>query len=533
MQYLQFLIAALLGLPPVIFLAHLVFYFVDPYGLRQYPGPFLARLTPAWLGWAAQQVHRAEAVHEAHKKYGPFVRISPSEVSVAVPEALPIVYGHGNGALKSSFYDSFISIGGRAIFSTLDRVQHARKRKTVAHIFSPKSVLDFEHYIRVHITTLLGQWERMYDDALKGLSGPEGEGWTGRDGRLWFDCRPWIGYLALDTIGDLAFGAPFGMLAAGHDAARVPATAAARKDAHFKKTETTHAPAIALLNGRGEYVAAMGVLPAWWRPLAAYLPWYRARAQSASELAGMAIVAVAKRLATPSDRVDVLSKLLDGKDEHGQPLGREELTVEAHAFLIAGSDTTATSLTAIMFHIAANPAVQERLQEELDVFLGIGDDPIAWHEQVKHLTYLDACINEGLRVNCTNASGLPRVVPEGGLVIRGRHFPAGAVVGVPIYTVHRDPDVWGDDADVYRPERWLDADSEKAAMMQKTFTPFSSGPRACIGRNLALLEIVIIVATLFRRYNFVLAEPDKPIETREGFLRKPVHCNVGIKRRDV
>jgi benzoate 4-monooxygenase len=118
------------------------------------------------------------------------VRISPSEVSVADPDALAIVYAHGNGALKSSFYDAFVSIQ-RGLFNTRDRKEHARKRKIVSHVFSQKNVVEFEPHIKLYVGMLLGQWDRLYAGALKGLSGTEGEGgWVGRDGRLWFDLLP-------------------------------------------------------------------------------------------------------------------------------------------------------------------------------------------------------------------------------------------------------------------------------------------------------------------------------------------------------
>ncbi len=100
-----------------------------------------------------------------------------------------MVYGHGNGALKSSFYDVFIttSIG---IFTARDRPTHTRKRKIISHTFSQKSVLEFEPHVHRYVGQLLGQWDKLYDKALKGMSGEEGEGWTGRDGRLWMDCLP-------------------------------------------------------------------------------------------------------------------------------------------------------------------------------------------------------------------------------------------------------------------------------------------------------------------------------------------------------
>lgn len=99
---------------------------------------------------------------------------------------------------------------------------------------------------------------------------------------------------------------------------------------------------------------------------------------------------------------------------------------------------------------------------------------VSTFEQVKRLTYLEAVINESLRIHSTSAIGLPRLVPEGGLTILGKYFPPNTVLSVPSYTIHRDKGVWGDDADVFRPERWFERDQ---TAIQKTFNPFSYGPR--------------------------------------------------------
>lgn len=176
--------------------------------------------------------------------------------------------------------------------------------------------------------------------------------------------------------------------------------------------------------------------------------------------------------------------------------------------------------------------MQRTLQKELDDALGAEDDVAATFEQVKRLPYLEAVINEALRVHATSALGLPRLAPAGGLALPGgRAVPAGTVLSVPSYTIHRDRAVWGADADAFRPERWFEAD--RAEGMQKAFNPFSFGPRACVGRNLASMELLIIVSSVLRRYEFVLEEPARGLETSEGFLRKPLACKVGIKRRNL
>lgn len=127
-----------------------------------------------------------------------------------------------------------------------------------------------------------------------------------------------------------------------------------------EKAEVKYVPAVQVLNDRGDYSASMGVLPKWIRPIMKHLPWYSQGNNAVRCLAGMAVAAVEKRLqfGLPDEpleeeeeldekltkggkkRTDLLEKLMQGKDENGEPMGREELTAEALTQLIAGSDTT-------------------------------------------------------------------------------------------------------------------------------------------------------------------------------------------------
>ncbi|CAE6454831.1 unnamed protein product [Rhizoctonia solani] len=117
-----------IGVGIVFIAAHLVPYFLDSRDYRRpaIKGPWLNALSDAWLAHAAAQGDRSERVHELHKKYGKFVRLAPNHISIADPEALQIVYAHGNGTLKTEFYDAFVSIR-RGLFNTRDRTEHTRK----------------------------------------------------------------------------------------------------------------------------------------------------------------------------------------------------------------------------------------------------------------------------------------------------------------------------------------------------------------------------------------------------------------------
>ncbi|PSK55745.1 Isotrichodermin C-15 hydroxylase [Elsinoe australis] len=502
MAFVDFLVSpwALLALPIVFY----ILPYIKNKALVDIPAPFPAAFTNLWLMYQARRGRRYQVVDEAHKKYGKFVRLQPHHVSIADASAINVVYGHGNGFLKSEYYDAFVSIH-RGLFNTRDRAEHSRKRKTVAHTFSAKSVLQFEQYMHHNLVNLTKQWDSFSKLAHGGYSK--------------LDSLNWFNYTAFDIIGDLAFGEPFGMLEKGRDIAEVRES----PDAPVK-----YAPAIEVLNRRGEVSGTIGCWP-WIRPYAKYLPdpFFTKGIKAVENLAGIAIARVNYRLANADkiDRVDLLARLMEGKDEKGEKLGRNELTAEALTQLIAGSDTTSNTSCAITFYTLKNPRVYKKLQAELDKAIP-ADVDVPTFDMVKDLPYLDAVIKETMRIHSTSSLGLPRIVPEGpGVDVLGRHFPAGTVLSVPAYTIHHSKEIWGSDAEDFVPERW-----EKVTEKQKeAFIPFSTGPRACVGRNVAEMELALIISTVFHRYDFELYQ-DK-LETREGFLRKPLECWLGLKQR--
>lgn len=491
----------------------LVVWFVLPYfttysELRDIPAPFGAQFTRLWLLLQARRGRRFLEVHALHAKYGKLVRIQPDHVSVADADAIQSIYGHGNGFLKSEYYDAFVSIQ-RGLFNTRDRVEHTRKRKTVAHTFSAKSVASFEEYMEDNLRMFVSKWDQ--------ISAHAPHGGYGR-----IDCLEWFNYLAFDIIGDLAFGRPFGMLEKGKDIAEIRKT---------PDSPPSYAPAVEVLNRRGEVSGTLGCLPQL-KPYAKYLPdsFFSKGLEAVENLAGIAVACVSARLdgkdgSDQSERKDLLARLMEGKDENGNKLGRQELTAEALTQLIAGSDTTSNTSCALLYHVLKNPGVIEKLQKELDAAIPSGQQTPKF-EQVKDLKYMHNVIQETLRIHSTSSLGLPRVVPPGdGVTILGHHFPAGTTLSVPAYTIHHSKEIWGSDADQYNPDRW-DSLTEK---QKNAFIPFSYGPRSCVGRNVAEMELALIVATVFRRYEFECYQD--VLETREGFLRKPVECFVGLRKR--
>jgi benzoate 4-monooxygenase len=191
--------------------------------------------------------------------------------------------------------------------------------------------------------------------------------------------------------------------------------------------------------------------------------------------------------------------------------------------LIAGSDTTSNTSCALLFHVLKNPYVIPKLHKELDEALP--DQGVPSFQQVKNLPYLDSVIKETMRIHSTSSLGLPRIVTGDGIMLHKHFFPAGTVLSVPAYTIHHSKAIWGPDADEFRPERW----ESLTERQRNSFIPFSHGPRACVGRNVAEMEMALITSTVFRNFDFKLKQDT--LETREGFLRKPLELLVGLRRR--
>lgn len=413
--------------------------------------------------------------------------------------------------IKSDFYEAFVT-SHRGVFNVRDRAVHSRKRKMVSNAFSLQSIMSFEPYIHHNFEKFVKQWDRM---SLEGKNDPSGY--------YNMDAVHWFNFLAFDVISDLAFGKPFGMLEKGADIAETRQS---------PDDPVKYVPAIEMVNRRGEVSNAIGYYIAM-KPWAKYLPdpFFSSGMESIKLLYGIAGASVAARLKAQSegkvDRDDLLARLIAGKDENGQPLSFGELTSEIQTHLVAGSDTASNTACAIVFHVLNNPRVIPILQAELDAAIPDSVDA-ANYDMVKDLVYLDAIVREGMRVHSTARAGLMREVPPGpGLDVNGVHFPPGTILSIPAGLIHHSKEIWGPDADQFRPERFIgDNWTER---QKKAFIPFSAGPRACLGRNLGKMELVLTTAMIFRRYDIKLRQ--EGFTSREGFLMKPDSLHVGIRLR--
>lgn len=213
--------------------------------------------------------------------------------------------------------------------------------------------------------------------------------------------------------------------------------------------------------------------------------------------------------AYPQDLVSWLLKAYIEKDTSAPP-SEEALHQDSRVIVIAGSETTATTLASVLFFLAKCPEVQKTLQKKVDMAFPKRSD---WtYDKVKRITYIDDIINETLRLKPALLTGGFRVTPPEGLQVDEQFIPGDTNVFVPVYQIHTDPRYW-QNALEFIPERWGD---RKAQMDTEAapFMPFSgTGAYSCPGKNLAMLSVRITLSRIAQEFDVSFAEG----ETGERF----------------
>lgn len=202
---------------------------------------------------------------------------------------------------------------------------------------------------------------------------------------------------------------------------------------------------------------------------------------------------------------------------HG--LTHDQASRESLQNVVAGTDTTATTIRIAMLHLLSNPAAYRKLQTEIDDAISGGtiSSPITDRE-ARNLPYLQAVIKEALRIMPPGTAPLFKSVPPGGDVIEGKFIPCGTQIGTSFLTICHNKKTFGEDAAVFLPERWIEADEERFAEMARTVDfVFSSGRYKCLGRPVALMElnkIFVEVSVYSFFFSFQLSLREVEMEVR-------------------
>ncbi len=174
---------------------------------------------------------------------------------------------------------------------------------------------------------------------------------------------------------------------------------------------------------------------------------------------------------------------------HG--LSQEEASRESLLNVVAGSDTTATTIRIMLLSLLSNPTAYAKLQREIDDSIAAGtiSSPVT-NTEARQLSYLQAAIKEGLRLKAPAAGPLFKTVPPEGDLIDGKQIPGGTQIGTSPFAIYHSKEVFGEDASLFLPERWLEADEHRVGLMSRVVDlVFSAGKYQCLGKPVALMEL--------------------------------------------
>ena len=234
-----------------------------------------------------------------------------------------------------------------------------------------------------------------------------------------------------------------------------------------------------------------------------------------------------RRAGNVEDHKDLLSAMLTGVDKRtGEKLSDDNIVAQCQTFLIAGHETTSGLLSFTISFLIKHPEVVARAQEEVDRVLGTDTSLLPTYQQVQGLTYVNQILSETLRLWPTVAA-FTRYPYEDARV--GPYLmPKGSSITGLTIMLHRDPSVWGADAEEYNPDHFRP--ETRSQLPPNAFKPFGSGQRACIGRQFAMQEAMLVLGMLLQRFEFV-DYLNYELKVKEGLTIKPEGLLIKIKQR--
>jgi cytochrome P450 / NADPH-cytochrome P450 reductase len=216
------------------------------------------------------------------------------------------------------------------------------------------------------------------------------------------------------------------------------------------------------------------------------------------------------------DAKDVLNDMLNTEDrEEHEKLSDENIRFQMATFLVAGHETTSSTLSFTYYNLLAHPEKLLKAQQQVDEVLG---DSVITLDHLPKLDYLDACLKETLRLNSPINTWAVEAYED--TVIGGKYFlEKGQTINMNSRALHHDPSCCGDDHEEFRPERFLNGGFQ--ALPPNCWKPFGNGMRACIGRAFAEQEMVINLALVLQRFQLEMADPTYTLKLKSTLTIKP------------
>ncbi|KAH8914957.1 cytochrome P450 [Atractiella rhizophila] len=424
--------------------------------IRHIPGPFLWTISDYPRTLCSLRGRAAMTIHSFTEEYGDVVRIGPNMVMFFDRDAMKKVYGHGSKFYKTEFYLAFnFDKTDNSSMASLANETHRVRRGVHARAWTKNNLIAQQHLVQDKVNAFIAKLAK--------------ESANGEP----VDIFRWFAYLTHDVMIKVATG---------------------------QESKCTEAGAVddvleaSLVGGMNAFLGGFPIV--YWILNRLPIPsiQYIVTALDRLQLKGHEMLKKhrAKSLEDQKDGM-ILQQLL----EDAKRLGLPDAAVVND---VAGGDTTKTALTFFCYNVWTRPEFLSKLKAEIDIAMPNAEDTITW-EVANSLPLLVAACQETIRLFSPVPGILPRYVPDevGGLQIGKIFIPPRTQVTTQPFSVHRDKTVYGDDADEWKPERWLDP--AKAEIYLRNNLAFGQGQRQCIGMNLAHIELYLAAAAMIRNFD--------------------------------
>nr|BAL05112.1 cytochrome P450 [Phanerodontia chrysosporium] len=450
-----------------------VVYRISPFHpLANYPGPLAAKISKLYLAYLTAKGRAHEDVRALHSKYGDVVRIGPNELSFNRSDAIQTIYADKTMP-KGPYYVARTNLAGVVqLDGVRDFKEHARRRRPWNKAMNSAAIKSYEPIVSSTASQPLGELSRRIHNDV--------------------NISDWMSFYGFDFMGRMVFGREWGMLKEGRD-----------------------------VNDYWHTMDKCLTIVSWSSQIPWSVPIIRLMKPPPEVLKMQKISddSATARLTSEGSRVkDLYYYLLNEDDSSKSELTRDECISEGVVAIVAGSDTAATALTHLCYYLLTHPDSLKKLRQEIEeAYPTLGSELDDLSRQAE-MPYLNACINETLRLLPPVLTGLQRSVTAGsGAIIAGYFVPEGVDVSVHHYSVHRNSQDFSPIPDTFWPDRWLDQDAYvlpngdvigkgEVRTNRGAFMPFSVGPQQCAGKNLAMVELRAVACGLFRRFDLSLSE---------------------------
>ncbi|OQV00819.1 hypothetical protein CLAIMM_06267 [Cladophialophora immunda] len=463
--------------------------------LKDYPGPVLAKITK-WYGFYLTSFGKTYIDYtKLHEKYGDVVRIGPNELSFVDPESVKYVHGSAaNKLAKGPNYDTRLWADGISLGDERDIVAHRTRRKFWDKGLAIKAITSYEPRLVRIINVLKSKFDTYAEKEI--------------------DVGAFIDFFGFDAMADLAFNETFSFL------------------------ENESSGELAGLVRKGLKMTELIRNVQWLTPIFKYLPMDPEDKAQTERFAKTSAEQFEKRLAMGTEPTDLFTYLL-AHDESGRTLAKRDLESDSPVIIVAGSDTTAVCLSFVFYFISRDATIQKRLIEEVDQ---------AWAQHgasldgrklgPEQMPYLNAVINESLRMVPPAPNGNQRTTPKGGCVVDGRYLPENTQVSCqPTFMAHDARSFTK--PELFVPERWIDEKRDPEWNHDtRSFIPFSAGQFICPGKALAYLEMRLLLVHVFKDFSFEMSPGFDHagfwlgLQSYMGYMKRPITLTVHRRQHE-